>query len=175
MSFMQQIRNPNIVSFKMLPRNFETELNKYNPSKLPLLSMEYCQNGNLRNALTNPRNSCGLPEAEVINLLEDMSNALSFLHNVNIAHRDFKPENIVLQMSANDRPTQIIYKLIDLGYAKNLDSVRSLVGTPLYIAPEIVLGEKYTVSVDYWSFAIVAYEVTTGFHPFLPILPFAER
>lgn len=163
-SILQELKHENIVSFKPLPEILQLQLNKYNPSNLPLLSMEYCTEGNLRHALKKPHNICGMQEKDVRHVLEDISNALLYLHKRHITHRDVKPENIVLQKSSR----RIIYKLIDLGYAKELENSLSLVGTLTYIAPEILENKEYNPSVDYWSFGIVVWEVICGTYPFLP-------
>lgn len=66
---------------------------------------------------------------------------------------------------------QLIHKIIDLGYAKELDQgslCTSFVGTLQYLAPELLEQQKYTVTVDYWSFGTLAFECITGFRPFLP-------
>ncbi|XP_063922747.1 inhibitor of nuclear factor kappa-B kinase subunit beta-like [Zophobas morio] len=165
---MQTLNCENIVSFKPLPKHLEAVLLKYNPTKLPLLSMEYCVKGNLRRVLTQVKNLSGVPEQDVRIILSDIASAVAYLHKFNITHRDIKPENIVLQNSSG-RPGDIIYKLIDLGYAKELnDSVVSFVGTLHYLAPEIMRTEKYDYSVDYWSLGVVAFEVICGVLPFLP-------
>lgn len=65
------------------------------------------------------------------------------------------------------------YKLIDLGYAKELGKASasaSLVGTLNYVAPELLWREKYSCSVDYWSLGIMFYELVTGTRPFLPTM-----
>lgn len=173
-SIMQQINHKNVVAFKALPEVLKTELNKCNPSGLPLLSMEYCSEGNLRHTLKKPYNICGMQEQDVRDILRDISNALSYLHDRRITHRDIKPENIVLQKS-DVKKNGVIYKLIDLGYAKELESTLSIVGTLSYVAPEILENKQYYPSVDYWSFGIVVYEVITGTHPFLPQVPPFKR
>ncbi|TTB27303.1 Inhibitor of nuclear factor kappa-B kinase subunit beta [Bagarius yarrelli] len=66
---------------------------------------------------------------------------------------------------------QLIHKIIDLGYAKELDQsslCTSFVGTLQYLAPELLEQQKYTVTVDYWSFGTLVFECITGFRPFLP-------
>lgn len=138
--------------------------------------MEYCRGGNLRFVLQRPHNSSGLQETDVRSVLGDMTEALLYLHQLHIVHRDFKPENIVLQTST-ERKNGLIYKLIDLGFAKKLDSTLSIVGTMDYVAPEILCGKRYNVGVDYWSFGIVAYEIICGNnkYPFPSKMPFVER
>lgn len=165
---MQKIDCLNIVKYRNLPEDFKTQLEKYNPSDLPMLSMEYCTQGDLRIVLSRGENCCGLPESDVRYILTDLMNAVSYLHNLKITHRDLKPENVVLQ--TYDRPNRIIYKLIDLGYAKEIDanSVKaSFVGTLQYLAPEIFYLKNYSCSVDYWSLGLVAFEVICGIRPFL--------
>lgn len=166
---MQRIDCKNIVNFQKLPSDFIKELEKCNPSKLPMLSMEYCTKGDLRSILSQGENCCGLHESDVRYILFDLINAVSYLHSLKITHRDLKPENIVLQTC--DRPNKIIYKLIDLGYAKEIDAASvkaSFVGTMQYLAPEFFYSKTYSCSVDYWSLGLVAFEVICGVRPFLP-------
>ncbi|XP_045142789.1 inhibitor of nuclear factor kappa-B kinase subunit beta [Echinops telfairi] len=101
------------------------------------------------------------------NVVAKAASALRYLHENRIIHRDLKPENIVLQQGEQ----RLIHKIIDLGYAKELDQsslCTSFVGTLQYLAPELLEQQKYTVTVDYWSFGTLAFECITGFRPFLP-------
>ncbi|XP_032683436.1 inhibitor of nuclear factor kappa-B kinase subunit beta-like isoform X2 [Odontomachus brunneus] len=101
--------------------------------------------------------------------MTEIISAVEYLHSCNITHRDLKPENIVLQNENNI----LSYKLIDLGYAKELGEAStsaSLVGTLNYVAPELLWKEKYSCSVDYWSLGILFYELVTGMRPFLPTM-----
>lgn len=170
---VKNIKHPNIISYKVLP--VELEISIKSPSNLPLLPMEYCSEGNLRCMLQRPCNSSGLQEADVRTVLECMTEALLYLHQLHIVHRDFKPENVVLQ-ATNERKGGVIYKLIDLGFAKKLDSIVSIVGTTDYVAPEILCGRKYNAGVDYWSFGIVVYEIICGNkkYPFPSNLPLVK-
>ncbi|KAJ8955265.1 hypothetical protein NQ318_000292 [Aromia moschata] len=171
---MKIINHPNIVKYKDIPSDLEAGLLRYNPTLLPLLPMEYCSKGNLRRVLNNPKNICGLQEEDVRCILEDVSNGLQHLHKLKITHRDIKPDNIVLQHCDDRRNT--IYKIIDLGYAKELDNtVASFVGTLHYLAPEIFENVQYNSSVDYWSMGILTFEVVCGDLPFLPLLTPVER
>jgi inhibitor of nuclear factor kappa-B kinase subunit beta len=70
--------------------------------------------------------------------------------------------------------SQKIFKLIDLGYAKDLSQqslCKTLVGTLQYLAPELFQTDKYNCTVDYWSLGLVIHECITGVRPFLPGLP----
>ncbi|XP_076369210.1 inhibitor of nuclear factor kappa-B kinase subunit alpha-like [Tachypleus tridentatus] len=149
-------------------------------SNLPLLAMEYCAGGDLRKKFGKPENCCGLPEKNVRIFLHQIASAVEYLHKRRIIHRDLKPENILLQ--ENDGKLQ--YKLIDLGYAKELDQgsiCTSFVGTLQYLAPELFHSKRYSYTVDYWSLGLVTHEIIVGYRPFLPSLspaqwiPFAEK
>lgn len=165
---MKSIHHDNIIKYKQIPDDLEHAISVYNPTKLPLLSMEYCSKGNLRYVLQEPRNISGLNEIDVRFLLTDIRNGLEYLHSKNITHRDIKPDNIVLQ-NCNERKTDTIYKIIDLGYAKELNGGKvSFVGTLDYLAPEIFRTENYTKCVDYWSFGVLTFEAICGVLPFLP-------
>ncbi|XP_078033684.1 inhibitor of nuclear factor kappa B kinase subunit beta isoform X2 [Augochlora pura] len=159
---MKRLEHPNIVKSLELPFMYPDER-----IHLPILCMEFCKKGDLRKVLNKPENCYGVSEKEAIIIMKHISSAVEYLHSNVISHRDLKPENIVLQDDYN----KISYKLIDLGYAKELgetSSVASIVGTLNYVAPELLWNEKYSCSVDYWSLGILFYELITGTRPFLP-------
>ncbi|XP_057552534.1 inhibitor of nuclear factor kappa-B kinase subunit beta isoform X2 [Hippopotamus amphibius kiboko] len=160
---MRRLNHPNVVAARDVPEGMQSLA----PNDLPLLAMEYCQGGDLRKYLNQFENCCGLREGAILTLLSDIASALRYLHENRIIHRDLKPENIVLQQGEQ----RLIHKIIDLGYAKELDQgslCTSFVGTLQYLAPELLEQQKYTVTVDYWSFGTLAFECITGFRPFLP-------
>uniref|UniRef100_A0A3B3DS17 IkappaB kinase n=3 Tax=Oryzias melastigma TaxID=30732 RepID=A0A3B3DS17_ORYME len=161
---MKRLYHVNVVAARDVPAGMQKLVTT---NDLPLLAMEYCQGGDLRKYLNVLENCCGMREGSVLILLRDISSALTYLHNKRIIHRDLKPENIVLQQGEK----RLIHKIIDLGYAKELDQsslCTSFVGTLQYLAPELIERMKYTVTVDYWSFGTLVFECITGFRPFLP-------
>ncbi|XP_069034230.1 inhibitor of nuclear factor kappa-B kinase subunit beta [Embiotoca jacksoni] len=161
---MKRLDHINVVAAREVPEGMERLVAT---NDLPLLAMEYCQGGDLRKYLNLLDNCCGMMEGSVLILLGDISSALTYLHKKRIIHRDLKPENIVLQQGEK----RLIHKIIDLGYAKELDQsslCTSFVGTLQYLAPELIERQKYTVTVDYWSFGTLVFECITGFRPFLP-------
>eukprot|EP01055_Gregarina_sp_Pseudo9_P005821 Gregarina_sp_Pseudo_9__5820@NODE_887_length_2095_cov_3_670233_g833_i0_p1_GENE_NODE_887_length_2095_cov_3_670233_g833_i0NODE_887_length_2095_cov_3_670233_g833_i0_p1_ORF_typecomplete_len441_score79_07Pkinase/PF00069_25/4_2e69Pkinase_Tyr/PF07714_17/9_9e42cNMP_binding/PF00027_29/6_8e22Kinaselike/PF14531_6/1_5e16Pkinase_fungal/PF17667_1/2_3e09Kdo/PF06293_14/3_8e06WaaY/PF06176_11/0_00022FTA2/PF13095_6/0_98FTA2/PF13095_6/0_41Seadorna_VP7/PF07387_11/0_02RIO1/PF01163_22/0_022APH/PF01636_23/0_31_NODE_887_ len=86
--------------------------------------------------------------------------AIEYLHERNIAYRDLKPENVLLD-------SQGYTKLIDFGCAKKMkERSYTLVGTPHYMAPEVILGKGYALTADIWTFGVVLYEFVCGPLPF---------
>ena len=87
---------------------------------------------------------------------------LDYLQKKYIAHRDIKPSNIMIDSNG-------YLKMIDFGTSKVLsltDYTSTVIGTPHYIAPEILLGKGYSLSCDFWSLGICMYEIFYGKYPF---------
>lgn len=165
---MRRLNHPNVVKALEVPPELDVA-----GSSLPVMAMEYCKGGDLRKIINKAECCCGLPEKQVRTLLRHIVSAVEYLHCMRIIHRDLKPENIVVQ----ERNGKFLYKLIDLGYAKELDQgsfCTSFVGTLQYLAPELFLTQTYTSAVDYWSLGLVAHEVITGQRPFLPTMSPAQ-
>ena len=86
--------------------------------------------------------------------------AVDYLHERKIIFRDIKPENIMVLENG-------YIKLIDFGTAKVLkEKTKSIIGTPQYMAPEVVLGDEYSFEIDYWSIGVCLYEFCCGIYPF---------
>ena len=85
---------------------------------------------------------------------------LEYLQKKYIAHRDIKPANIMIDSNG-------YLKMIDFGTAKVLtDYTSTVIGTPHYIAPEILQGKGYSLSCDFWSVGITLFEIFYGVYPF---------
>lgn len=100
-----------------------------------------------------------------------MVRSVAHIHSHGICHRDIKPENFMCMLGSED------VKLIDFGLSKKfgqgfaggsrgLHRMSSRVGTPYYIAPEVVGGQNYDAAVDMWSLGVVFYIMLSGFPPF---------
>ena len=86
--------------------------------------------------------------------------AVKYLHDRKFIYRDIKPENIMVL------PNGYI-KLIDFGTAKAIkDKTNSIIGTPQYMAPEVIMGDYYSFEIDYWSIGVCLYELYCGNIPF---------
>lgn len=86
--------------------------------------------------------------------------AVEYLHERKFIFRDIKPENIMVLCNG-------YIKLIDFGTAKAItDKTATIIGTPHYMAPEVILGDGYSFQVDFWSIGICMYEFMCGAVPF---------
>lgn len=101
-----------------------------------------------------------LSEDETRTIFVQLICAIDFLHKSNIVHRDIKCENVMIDKDKN-------IKLIDFGLArKGREYMNTMVGSPAYLAPEIIQHKEYTDNVDIWALGIVLYVMTVGKHPF---------
>lgn len=111
------------------------------------------------------------PEAAVA-IVADVADGLAAAHAAGVVHRDVKPENVLLDMQGPLGPGGAHPALLtDFGVAKLIDSPRrtratKIIGTPDYLAPEIVEGLPPRASVDIYALATVLYELLAGFTPF---------
>ncbi len=123
--------------------------------------MEWVSEGSLAQRLeTGP-----LPIESVVRIADDALAALSFLHERNIVHRDIKPSNLLVDADGGVR-------LADLGLVHRLDDAGDLtrtamtVGTPMYMSPEQLRGEKAGPPADLYGLGVTLYQLLTGRAPF---------
>lgn len=95
--------------------------------------------------------------------IAELLSALESLHELNVIYRDLKPENILIDYQGH-------IALCDFGLCKlnmsNDDKTNTFCGTPEYLAPELLLNQGYTRSVDWWTLGTLLYEMLTGLPPF---------
>ena len=85
--------------------------------------------------------------------------ALEYLHERGIMYRDLKPENVLLDFKGNT-------KLVNFKCCAKAARSCTLVGTPEYLAPEVILGKGYTCTIDWWSLGVRVFEFICGPLPF---------
>ncbi|MGW3682079.1 serine/threonine-protein kinase [Streptomyces prasinus] len=133
------------------------------------LVMDLVRGTDLRTRLDRERRLA--PEAAVA-IVADVADGLAAAHAAGVVHRDVKPENILLDMQGPVGPGGSHRALLtDFGVAKLIDTPRrtratKIIGTPDYLAPEIVEGLPPRASVDIYALATVLYELLAGFTPF---------
>ncbi|XP_057191409.1 serine/threonine-protein kinase 17B isoform X2 [Triplophysa rosa] len=106
-----------------------------------------------------------LPEGQITRLIRQVLEGIHLLHQSNVVHLDLKPQNILLTSLS---PLGEI-KIVDFGLSRRLGSageLREILGTPEYVAPEILNYEPITTASDLWSVGVIAYMLTTGESPF---------
>ncbi|MEW2393609.1 serine/threonine-protein kinase [Streptomyces venezuelae] len=133
------------------------------------LVMDLVRGTDLRTRLDRERRMA--PEAAVA-IVADVADGLAAAHAAGIVHRDVKPENVLLDMQGPLGPGGSHPALLtDFGVAKLIDSPRrtratKIIGTPDYLAPEIIEGLPPRAAVDIYALATVLYELLAGFTPF---------
>ena len=149
---LRSLDHPNIVKY------FET----YEDENYLHIVMEYIPGDNLFKVLTEKLNR-KLTERQISQIMTCLLKAVLFLHHNGIIHRDLKPENIVFSESGNFKSL----KLIDFGLSiqQNARKEKRRVGTPYYMAPEMISG-NFVKASDVWSIGVIMFIMVTGKQPF---------
>eukprot|EP00667_Euglena_gracilis_P009108 EG_transcript_9245 len=154
-SVLKRAKHPYIVK---LDYTFQTEHKLF-------FVMEHLKGGDMA-ALLNHCERKLMPEAVVRFYAAQIWTALQYLHENGVIYRDLKPENILLDERGNAC-------LSDFGLSKDFQlcnptdcRANSFVGSPFYVAPEVLRQQKYCNKVDWWSFGVLLYRMLTGTVPF---------
>ena len=127
-------------------------------TKYCFILMEFVNELNLDDHLSKKRTKRNIYETQFY--IGSILLMLDYLQKKYIAHRDIKPSNIMIDSNG-------YLKMIDFGTAKVLkDYTSTIIGTPHYIAPEILQGKGYSLSCDFWSLGICMFEMFYGIYPF---------
>lgn len=143
--YLMKHKHPNIIDI----------VDVYEDSTFIYIVMKYIQNGEIKKNEGN----LSLPEQK-IDFINQIIDAVSFLHLHGIIHRDIKMNNILI---SNRSPLQI--KLIDFGLSLTIfpsQTISECCGTMIYSAPEITLSKQYNNKVDIWSIGVIAYVMKYG-------------
>ncbi len=148
-NFEMGTSNPNIVEYHDV---IELNLCIY-------IVMEYCDCNTFASLLVRP-----MKESYAKYYFNQITNGLQYLNNLGILHRDIKPENILL--TGNYKYA----KICDFGFSSKIAEIKktdhkSICGSPIYMAPELLKYQDYDEKIDVWGLGIILYEMVYGSHP----------
>lgn len=167
---LSNLSHPSIVKFYGINfRSFD------NASTLrPTIITEYLPNKSLKEILDLEKSHMAAdgwnPTQKYICLL-GIADAMRYLHSHGIIHRDLKPENILMDENYNPKICDFgLSRLFPESLTKSMKlSLTGQIGTPLYMAPELIKGDEYGTGVDVYAFSILAFEIITGKQPFIEL------
>ena len=167
-SFSAQFDEPEMkINNEIINNKMEEEKVQNKNPKYSYLVMEYCELGTLehyRKHLNRPLN-----DKEIRHFLSEICSGLSYIHfNKRLVHRDLKLENFLLKQPTTCSLPRL--KISDYGFARlfetETDLLKSHLGTVLYMSPEILQGQTYTVKSDLYSLGVILYVLATYQFPF---------
>lgn len=129
----------------------------FRDNKYLYILLDYICGGELFRLL---RSECRFINDVALFYVTEIASALEYIHSLDVAYRDLKPENLLI-----DREGHL--KITDFGFAKIVrDKTYTLWGTPEYLAPEIIQSIGHDKSVDWWALGILLFEFLEGYPPF---------
>jgi calcium-dependent protein kinase len=149
---LSQLDHPNIIK---IYEYYSDDLHYY-------VITELASGGELYEQIYNIKNYC---ETDAVEIMKQLLSVVCYIHSKGIVHRDLKPENILLE---TNKKKDLNIKIIDFGTSNYFDKNTKLtlkVGTPYYIAPE-VLNTNYDNKCDIWSCGVILYVLLSGSPPF---------
>ncbi|GFW55929.1 hypothetical protein TNCV_4390701 [Trichonephila clavipes] len=162
------LRDVNVGAREWNYANFEGFVNGLDSQKHLYIVIEYCNGGDLSEYL-NHKGS--LSEDTIRHFLRQIAEAMKVLNQKEVVHRDLKPQNILLCHSGkpDPPPSEITLKIADFGFARFLTDggmAATLCGSPMYMAPEVIMSLKYDAKADLWSIGTIVFQCLTGRAPF---------
>jgi len=148
--------------------NIVTYYGSYLEAETLWVVMELMDHGCVTDLLDQYPNGLRLNEGQIAYFIRETLKGLAYIHSKKRIHRDIKSDNLLLNSSG-------AVKIADFGYAAQLNQRRqkrqTVVGTPYWMAPELIRGQNYGVGVDVWSTGILMMELAEGEPPYMDFPP----
>lgn len=153
---LRRLDHPNIVAYK----------ESFFMADAITIVMQHCEGGDLATYVKEAaKRRMRIREPQIMNYFVQVLQALNYIHNERVLHRDLKTSNLFLMNKAS------VVKVGDFGISRVLDTMTdaafSVVGTPHYMSPEVCENKPYTFKSDVWSLGCVLYELCMLKHPFV--------
>ncbi|CRK95962.1 CLUMA_CG009405, isoform A [Clunio marinus] len=154
---MRTLNNPNVIKY----------VADFVHNKYLFIFMEYADCGSLLDLINEYPNNL-IPESNAKFFLAQICKGLSKVHQLKIAHRDIKVENIFIKSLRVDSKIELLLKIGDFGFARPSDeTLLTQLGTKFYLPPEIMdLNGEYTIKADIWSLGCLFFSCLAGSYPF---------
>jgi calcium-dependent protein kinase len=156
-NLIREIETLSIVDHPNIIKYYET----YNDNRYFHIIMEFCTGGELFERILKQQH---FSEQEACDLVFKITSAIHHCHELKIVHRDLKPENILFESKTSFSDI----KIIDFGLSRKVikeDDLHSVVGSPFYVAPEVLDG-NYDSKCDIWSIGVITFCLLSGRPPF---------
>nr|XP_054588025.1 serine/threonine-protein kinase 33 isoform X4 [Nothobranchius furzeri] len=159
-SILKQVNHAHIIHLEAI----------YNSAAMIYLVTELCKGGDLKQLLQQKKS---FTEDETRKIIFSLADAVVYLHQRNIVHRDLKLENILLKNSSNEGDDRFDIKVADFGLSVKTGGVAignimtEACGTLIYMAPEMMSGRGYSQWCDVWSIGVIMFMLLCGEPPFV--------
>lgn len=155
-TILTKINHPNVVKLHYVTK---TQSNLY-------MFLEYCKDGDLAHYLETKQDK-RLSELEAVIFFKHVISGFRALYEEKVIHRDIKPSNILLHNG--------LAKIADFGFARVFEpetmQCLSRVGSPIYMAPQVLEGSPFSSKCDIWSLGVMFYELLYGITPWVALGP----
>uniref|UniRef100_A0A7S2U0D7 Protein kinase domain-containing protein n=1 Tax=Lotharella oceanica TaxID=641309 RepID=A0A7S2U0D7_9EUKA len=155
---LARVKDANVVKLEFASINAKVHYANGNTKDASVIGLEFCSNGDLMAHLIEFGK---FPEIVARTIFKSIVAGLHACHKQNIAHRDIKPDNILM-----DEKFKI--KIADFGYSRIMreSGMKTAVGTLKFAAPEIIMGQSYSTQADIWSLGVTLFILFVGYPPY---------
>lgn len=143
------------------------------------IESRHADGGSLADWWADIGGAAAVPMEERIELIARIADALAAIHSIGVLHKDLKPSNVLLELGANGRPSRVMLGdlgsgglsdparmeamgITRMGFTKTLMNTPGSSGTPMYLAPEVLMGQPPTIQADIYSLGVMLYQLVTG-------------